>query len=346
MHRFQLGSTSTRLKQLEACLESLGMLISAGIPVDHALNLLLKQTRSPYLKTHITQLKKQLNRGRMLSQALHRTCSELPASSWQLIQLGERAGTLGQGLTSAAEAMRFQREMQSQLIGALRYPMGILLMSLCISFGILECVMPQFSKLYQDVGQQLPSLTQHLIQLSQHPWLFSMLSIISVAGLRLCLKHWAHTRYRSYIPLAGHLLVLAEQTQLLRGLVRLSSAHMSIQEAIETLRRSARWRWQATQLALAHRLLLKGCSVSLSFSRSTLLPPSIISLIEVGEQSGQLTLLLERGLHLLSDQFTQRLSTVKQCIEPVLMLLVGGLVSTIAAGLYLPIFQLGEVMQA
>lgn len=340
--------------EVSQLLHQLALLLQAGIHLKAALQLLWESTPSLALYTWIARLMAQLEGGFSLSMALQQVSpSYLHPQEIQLIQMGELSGQLPSLLRQIAQQRQAVAARRQKIRQVLRYPLWVLGLSLLVSLGLLWFIVPKFAELYQHKAQQLPWLTMWLFRLAdglQHDGLYWFVGGLLLAGViyRLwqtdCLSRY-RMRLLSSIPLFGGLISAArllffcqQSSMMLAAQLRLESVLQSfLDEHLHDIDLK-----QAISCSLTR--LRQGYAFSDSLP-STLVSAPIRQMIRVGEQSGRLAEVLQHIAEEQQQHIDQQLQRITPLLEPLFMLLIGALVGTMLIGLYLPIFEMGAMIE-
>lgn len=338
-------------RQRQEWLHQLGLLLQAGIDMHQALQL-LEQQQAPGQRSYWVRIRAHIEAGHHLASALHEQ-SVLPAEEVALLASAELTGGLDQQLLHLAQHQQQRRQRQQRVQQAMRYPLTILAGALLISVWLITQLVPSFVTLYASLGAELPAATRWLLQLERHlsdRWPAYLLgAVVIVVGWRWA---WQHSRrWRC------GLLWLAWQ---LPGLRTTSRAHwlgrwhgtlgqclhagLPFQTALDC---AASATADSPLRALHPRLLVaieQGQPLSAPLAVSTLVPRQDVALIQVGEHTGRLAALLLFIARDHEQRAAQALNHLVGLVEPLLMALIGLLIGSIVLALYLPLFQLGQVL--
>lgn len=331
----------------------LATLLQAGLPLVNSLRLLAVEHQSAAWRCLLTEISDKVAAGQPLSTVLAEQHNIFPLIYHQLIAIGEMTGNLDHCCLQLAKQQEIQQKLHKKVMKALRYPLFICLIALLVSILMLVMVLPEFAKVYQSFDAPLPWFTQGLLSLSDllvdvGPYLLSML--VGIIGFYLRrlhpLTHWQRREQAlllrvplisslikgNYLSQIFHILAMTQQAglTLIAGLnaAMLSVNNIFYRQALESIEQ------QLTQGTPFHRAL----------AQQPLFPSLCQQLVRVGEESGTLDTLLGK-LALWHEQQTHDLAdTLAQTLEPMLLMIVGGIVGALVIAMYLPIFQLGNVL--
>lgn len=337
------------------CFYTLGELIQSGIPTPQALTTVTKQLhKHPLLAGRLYFLGTALKQGHDLSWSMQQTDGFFDQFAQQLVIAGEQTGTLGHQLLRIAKTYEDKQRHREAIQKALLYPSIVLVVSLCVTLGLLLFVIPKFSVLYQDFGQQLPWLTRLLIQISNDclqycaPTLLGL--IFFTLFFSLLVKYVPNLRYfvdRAILnaPIIGAQLRAGHALNLVARISDLASAHIPIHQAVELASLHIQNSALSKDMTMAHDKIIQGDGLHAALRIVPIFTDNTLALIQIGETSGTLCKMLARAAENMTRQEHAHHEKLERLIEPMLMLIVGSLVCLLTTALYLPIFQLGDVIQ-
>ncbi len=343
---FQGGHPS--LEDLADFLRRFSDLMEADVPLVRALQISEKRTRSLLLREAVSRVLVRVQDGTPLSKAIAAEPRIFPVYWPGLISAGELSGRLKEILVRLTQLVEKDIETKSRLVSATFYPLIILGVGLLTVFFLLVFVVPKLSDMFNELGQKLPLITQLLLLISAiigRTWWIILLTVF-LAGFWI--KHMftfpsgrlIGERFLFRIPFWGEFMKTDDMERLGRiiGLLLQSGVETvtSLECGAQTLKRET----LKVQMVSVIEAVRQGTGMSMAFSRSTVFSEDVINMISVGEESG-------RGYQgflqwaQVSDRRLERMTkTVTALIEPVLILLIGGIIGFIVMALLLPIFQM------
>lgn len=324
----------------------LALLLNSGLNLSTAVTVLIAQQQRKRVKTLLSHWHDQLQSGISLHQAAQQLNDRWPSSLLGYLAVGEQTGQLPTALNYAVDEFEQAKQQRQLLIKAVRYPAIISLFAIVISIGLLVWVLPQFTTMFGQ--QQLPWLTQQLLILADgvKKWGYSIVAIVTVIVLGLALlrqysaKGWQALLLR--LPIFGKLLELARLQQLFLRLSLSLQVGMPALQAIQQVQRASYWQRCHQQLAHIHHLISEGTCWTDAFTIISHQYPLANAYIVTGEQSGLLDKMLQSLAADLQRQLQARTNAWLNNVEPLLMLVLGGIIGTLLLAMYLPIFTLGQ----
>ncbi|PVM88821.1 type II secretion system F family protein [Caulobacter endophyticus] len=329
-------------------LHDLGALVSAGVPVRGALGVLASgEKRSTPVSRAAKAIEDQLSAGQSLAEAIARLPRPSGASLAALVAAGEASGALGQALTHGADSQAEELDAMETLVGALSYPLFILLMTSATIMVILFFVAPSLEPLVQG-NERLPLGLNVLLESSQALRSRGGLLAVSVAGVACALMvSWRLGWLRR--PVEGWLLD-GPTASISRGLAfgaamttfgGLVSAKVPVSDALKLSAAGASMRLVADRLLVAADAIRTGVAVSQAIAQCRGMPARLVRLASVGEETGRLGSMLARGGRLERQASLRRLKRAAQWLGPAMIVLLGALIGLIFAGLMTGVTSLG-----
>ncbi len=330
----------------------LATLVRSGLPLEESLQAVSQQTEKARLKSMLLAIRSRVMEGHTLATGLGDYPHVFPELYRTTVSAGEQSGHLEVVLERLADYTENRQQMQQKLQLALFYPALLTLVAIGVVVGLMTFVVPQVVQVFDDIGQELPVLTRTMIAMSDflRNYGLLMLVLLAIAGgvvVWVLGKEGPRRRYHAFLlhlPLIGRLergvnagrfartfsIVTASGVPVLDGL-RIASEVMSnipMREAVEE----------------AARMVREGASIHASLEKSGYFPPMTVHLIASGEASGKLEEMLERAAINQEREIETLISAVMGLFEPVLILVMGGLVLVIVLAILLPIFNLNQLV--
>lgn len=339
--------------QLSLLTRQLANLIGAGLTIEETLNALIEQAESERSRQILAAIRGQVLAGQPLSKALAAHPQVFPAVYLALVKAGEDSGQLNQVLQRLADYIEERHALRQKVLLAFIYPVVVTFVAILVVGGLLTFVVPQVVAVFRDSHQTLPWLTRALIGLSDF---LRATGVFWLAGLALAA--WAARRalrnpalqFRFHlfllrIPALGRFVRDANAARLASTLAILANSGVPLLAALQAGANVV------LNLPLRHaveeaaRMVREGVSLSKSLGRSKLFPPAMIHLIASGEASGKLGQMLDQSARQQSQIMGQRLAVLTGLLEPLLILVMGGVVLVIVLAILLPIFEMNQLIK-
>lgn len=335
-------------KQIALFARELSVLISTGTPIAEAIESLELQAANEEWRSVVSSIRRSLEEGESFSAALERRSDVFDSVFVSLVAAGESAGQLDDMLKRLAVLTRRSAQIRSNVIGAMAYPVlltGICLIVLVLMLGV---VLPRFSGLFETLDTPLPASTKFLVSISNtmiDGW-FVLLpaALLAIGGA----VFWARTaagrqaieRALLMLPKVGDIVRSFGTAQTSRLMGTLLSAKVPMVESIELTRRATKHHRFVQLLDEAEETVVKGEPISTVMVRSDVFLPSAAQAIRNGEQTGRLAEVLSHIADYLDEENQSTVKALSSLLEPLIMLVLGGLVAFVAVSMFLPLFDL------
>ena len=331
----------------------LATLLQAGVPLLQALDILDRGETSAAMKILIRKIHGQIESGDSLHQALQRH-AVFDTLYCNLVAVGEVTGMLDTMLERLANHLEKSQKLQRILRSALLYPCIVLAVASAVLSVILVFVVPAFQSIFASFGAELPWLTRWVITVSewvQHYGLY-------VIAVSVCMVWWLKRQFQRranwqthlhrlwlHIPIAGTLTRHACTARWTRTLATLFVSGIPLTEALESLKNVTGNRSFQTATSAIQEQLMRGISLSQALDQTQgLFPSMLIQMCAIGEESGALDHMLEKTAEHYEQDVDNTVARLSTLLEPVIMVVLGVLIGGLVMALYLPIFQLGQVV--
>ena len=326
----------------------LSTLMSAGIPFIQSLVTLERQSESPRLKAAIAQIRRDVEGGSSLSDALARQPKIFNKLYVSMVRAGETAGILDDILSRLALLAEHEAETRERVKTAVRYPL-IVVIAICAAFAFLVAfVIPKFAGIFAQFKTELPLPTRVLININyivQNYWYLIILSVIlAVWGVIWYVGtpagRWQWDRLKLRLPVFGILFQKVALSRFARTFGAMQKSGISMMLTIEIASETVGNVVIARAVDDMGASLRDGKGLTTPMVSSGLFPPLVIQMMSVGEETGQLDAMMNKvsDYYDMDVEYTlRRLSTL---IEPILLLFVGGMVLFLALGIFLPMWNL------
>lgn len=328
----------------------LAELVGSGLTVERALAALTDESEHERQRNLLATIRAEVNAGSSLGRALDRFPHEFPAIDRAVIAAGEQSGQLGQVLSHLADDLEARQVLRSKLVGAALYPAIVTLVALAIVVFLLSSVVPQVAGVFASSHRQLPLLTSALLAISAAVrqwgvWMLLM-GVAGSMGLRIALRQealrlrWDAAWLR--LPIIGRLARGYNAARFASTLAMLSAAGVPIlkalQAAADTLSNQA-LRADALEALVQVR---EGAPLALALSRRERFPGLLAMFARLGEQTGQLPLMLQRAAQQLANEVQRRAMALATVLEPLLIVAMGALVMVIVLAVLMPIMEMNQ----
>lgn len=327
---FQRGIS---LADIEFLTAELSLLLESGVRIDKGIDIIRRTKAKPSLAKLLRSISYDLKKGISLSEAFRAHEKVFDPLYCNLIELGEASGNLSEVFASLAKDLKFKRELRNKIMSALAYPMVIFFVCLLSIYFIFSFIIPRMSGMFDNV-ETIPWYTNALLSSSE--WLNNnqgllLISIVAVVAMITSLSTqqsfiiwWQKTALK--LPVIGQSILTVERIRFNSGLAMMIKAGVQVDRAIELSGGSLKNHVVKRELEIAKSKVKVGSALTPALKQTSLYPDFYISLIEVGEESGNLARVFDEIANRSRTDFeswTQRLTTL---IEPLMILFMGGFV--------------------
>ena len=337
-------------KDLLVFFRQLSVVLQSGVALAQGLDLLAENMTNKKFSYCIESISARLSAGEELSSCLKQYPKIFNALTIGLIQAGEAGGILDQVLERIATLMEEQAKIKGQIIGALVYPVLVLALAVSVSLGLLIFIVPKFQTMFSDMGADLPALTSFMLTLSKvvtSIWFLIAAPSLIFVGTILLRSSYATKDGRLLIdqlvlrvPLFGDLILRSEMAALCDTLCTLVNSGIPIVEGLERCITASSNQVIRNTIRRGILLVEQGQELSYSLDRSNVMPRLVISMIKIGEETGQLSFMLEKLSLFYKREVESTVSALTKAMEPTVIFVVAAIVGTIVIALYLPMFSL------
>lgn len=337
-------------QELQIFTRQMSTLVNAGIPIVDALKMMGEGKRNPVLKDAANRVRESIEAGKRLGDAMASQSHVFDRLYINMIRAGEEAGILDGILDRLAIYMEKSEKIKKQIKGALFYPVAIIFVAIMVVTCILVFVIPKFQDLYKKSGKELPALTQLVITLSDfliQKWYIAGAIAVAVPwGLII----WTQTaegkefldRTLIRMPVFGELIQKSSVARMARTLSTLLSSGVSVVDALEIASRTAGNRVIEEALMRSKESVTSGRALAAPLSKEPMIPEMVSQMIKIGEQSGTLDVMFAKVADFYEDDVENAVKAVMSLIEPILMVVLGGIIAVLVLAMYLPIFDMAS----
>jgi type IV pilus assembly protein PilC len=348
--------TKVGLKLLTISSRQMALLINAGLTLAETLDTVEEQTANRKYQKILHKVRMDVQSGMTLARAMRKHPSAFSNFFVAMVHAGEIGGVLDAILDRVAKFYENELELRNKVKSAMVYPSLVVIVSIIIILFMFIYIIPQFAEFYKDFSggeAELPELTQRMLKISEefrYHWYYYTLipAVIFIFLWKFRGTKWGHRVFdlpTLYVPIFGPLARKVAITRFCRTLGTLQRSGVPLIEALEVTRDTAHNIIIARAIDYTRDRIREGESIAAPMRRTKMFPPMVTNLISVGEEAGNLEEMLEK----LSDYYDIEIDTtirgLASLIEPLLIVIIGGIIGTIVISLYLPIFNLVNIIK-
>ena len=337
-------------KDLLIFFRQLSVILESGVALAQGMILIAENMTNAKLAYCIQTIAFRLNAGEELSSSLRQYPKVFEPIAVGLIEAGEAGGILEQVLDRIALLLEERAKIRGQIIGALIYPALVLILAVSVSLGLLIFIVPKFKSMFDGMGAELPALTSFMLSLSKF---VTSLTFAIGAPAAIVISTYLFRAYYSTkkgrlvvdtyilkIPLFGDLILRSEIAGMCDTLSTLVNSGIPIIDSINRCISASSNELIRQTLQRSILLVTQGQELNYSMGRSDVFPKLVISMIKIGEETGQLSFMLEKLAVFYKREVEATVSALTKAMEPAVIFVVAGIVGTIVISLYLPMFSL------
>jgi type IV pilus assembly protein PilC len=347
---FAIGRVGTR--SLALFTRQFATVLEAGIPMVRGLRGLAVDSGSGALSRALRDIGERIERGDPLSDAMSAHPEAFNEMYMSMIRAGERAGTLDAILEQLAVYLEKMDAIRTKVRAALSYPVFVLSFAIIAMLFLMLKVVPTFVQIYGDMGQDLPALTQLVVSISntiQHNALLTLLLLAALALVMALIGRTGPGRYffndlLLHIPVFGPLVRKAAMSRFARTFGILMQSGLPILDSLELVKGASGNAVVARGVEQARARIGAGHGITESFRATGKFPEMVLQLISTGEETGELDEMLLKASDFYDRQVEATVQGLTSLIEPLMIVLIGGIIGVVVVAMFLPIFHLGEAV--
>ncbi len=336
-----------RLREVVLFTQQIGMLLRSGARVVQALEAVEAQCQRPAWRAVVAEVREDVEEGKSFSVALGKYPREFPEYYVNMVAAGEASGDLPRSFSRLAALMTQQQQIRNRVLGAMAYPALLTLLCIGVMAAMLFFVLPRFAEMFDTLDVDLPASTAILLAMSdwiRHNGVMFLVIVASVVGAVILAARSAQGKralslMMLRVPVFGRLIRSLIVARICRIWGQLMESRVSLLEAVELTQNSMR---NAEYRALLKSLaddITDGKSIGSTLMSTWLISRTLAAAILTGEESGKLSESLLFVADSLDDENQQALNSLTRIIEPIILVVMGVVVGTVAISLFLPMFD-------
>ena len=330
----------------------LATMIDAGLPIVQALDLLARQTENKTFSGVIASLKHEVESGAAFAESLAKHPTIFDELYTNMVSAGELGGRLDTILVRLAAYMEKAAKLKAKIKSAMIYPLSVISVAVLVTALLLVYVIPVFGDMFASFGEELPLPTQIAINLSAVAIAYFWYIVAGIVGTMVGIRRYYRTaRGRHMIdglvlrlPIAGDIFRKAAVARFTRTLSTLVSSGVPILDALAITGKTAGNTVVEKAVFAARQSINEGKTLADPLIKSRVFPPMVCQMVQVGETTGALDTMLSKIADFYDDEVDTAAANLTTLVEPVVILFLGVVIGGIIVSMYLPIFQLGSVL--
>ncbi|MFN8133130.1 MAG: type II secretion system F family protein [Solirubrobacteraceae bacterium] len=333
---------------LSVMTRQLATMITSGMTILRALYVLEDQTESKLLKEALIHVRKDVEAGLPLSDALERQPKVFSPLYVAMVRSGETGGVLESALIRTADQLEADNSLRRQVRAAMIYPAVIVTFALIVMLALIAFIVPSFAKVFKDFGGELPALTKVTISMSKvltGYWYLILVGVIAIAWAFLKWKKssWGRPQWDAFrlkIPMKiGDTVQKVALARWSRTFSALTSSGVPLLQAIDITGKTAGNAVVEKAMADVIESVKKGGSIHKPLEDVPVFPGMVVNMIGVGEETGALDTMLDKIADFYEDEVAAAVKALTSILEPIMIVFVGAMVGFIVISMYLPLFK-------
>lgn len=336
------------LRDLSVFNRQLAVMFSAGLPVTQGLGILAQQQKNKYFADALLDIRKEVESGSNLSNALRKYPDIFNDLYTSMIQAGEASGNLDTILLRLSQYIESMNRLIGKIKSAMAYPIAVLVIAVIITAIIMVKVVPIFEDMFTQLGASLPMPTQIVIDVSHFVQQNFFYIIAVIAGAVYALRMYSKTykgkrvfdRIKLKIPMFGTLLLKGGVARVTRTLETLLNSGVEIIESITITAKTAGNAILEDAILKSRGAVQEGKPLAQSWEEQQIFPFMVTQMVSVGEQTGALSTMLSKIADFYDEEVNQAVDALVALMEPILILFLGGIVGGVIIAMYMPMFDI------
>ena len=349
------GLDRVGLKDLAIFSRQFSTMINSGLSLIRALSILAEQTESKKLANTIDVVRTDVEGGRSLSEAMAEHPKVFSNLFVSMVRAGEAAGMLDEVLLRVADMYEKDVELRSKIKSAMTYPIIVFFLAIILTTVMLIFIVPVFAQMFEDLGGELPLITRWLVAASEFvtSWWGVLTYIVVPLGLWFTYKtvrsnpkgRYALDAAKLKTPVFGPLFRKIALSRFARNLSTLLAAGVPILQALEITSDTVNNGVMGTAIRDVKESVREGESINAPLSTHAIFPPMVVQMIAVGEETGNIDGMLEKIADFYDVEIASTTDSLTSLMEPLMIAVIGGIVGGMVIALYLPMFQIFDLIE-
>ncbi|MCC6797647.1 MAG: type II secretion system inner membrane protein GspF [Candidatus Hydrogenedentes bacterium] len=350
INEFYIGGV--KVKQLVVMTRQLSTLIDAGLPLLRSLNILIAQQKASKLKDILREMTADIQGGSTFSDALAKHPKYFDRLYVNMVRAGEVGGMLEVVLQRLAIFMERRQALKRKVKGAMIYPIAVLTIAAGIVWFLLTYIVPEFATVFKDFGAKLPAMTLILIEIGdfcRFKWWIVLLTITTTLNVikilsKIKLTKRIMDRVVLKLPLVGDLVTKVAVARFARTLGTLITSGVPILQSLKITKETIGNEVIENAIMKVHDSIKDGDTIAAPLDESKVFPAMVVNMIDVGEETGSLDSMLMKVADIYDAEVEAAVEAMLRLMEPIIIIVLGGIIGFIVIALYLPIFSLADAI--
>ncbi|NEQ65565.1 MAG: type II secretion system F family protein [Symploca sp. SIO2D2] len=345
--------TTVTVKDKAVFSRQFAAMVDAGVAMVRCLGVLSDQCANPKLKKSLLDISSDVQQGTSLSESMNKHPQCFDTLYVSMVQAGEVGGVLDEVLNRLAKLLEDMNRLQNQVKAAMAYPTVVGSIAVLVFLGMTMFLIPIFAEIFTDLGTELPALTKFMLWISGilRSWkIFIPIAIVIV--LTFAFKQYYKTpmgrvqidQFKLKMPLFGDLNEKSAVARFCRIFGTLTRSGVPVLNSLDIVRDTSGNQVIANAVDSAKLEIQQGGMISLALQKEEVFPLLAIQMISIGEETGELDSMMMKVADFYEDEVEQAVKALTSILEPIMIVVLGGMVGTILVSMYLPMFKVFDTL--
>ncbi len=350
---FGSGGKSIKPMDIAVFARQMATMMKAGVPLVQAFDIVADGLENPNLKKLVLTIRDSVAAGGGFAPSLREHPKYFDDLFCNLVDAGEQAGALETMLDRIATYKEKTEKLKAKIKKALSYPIAVVIVAVIVTGILLVKVVPQFAETFSSFGANLPAFTLFVLHLSELAQSYWLIILFGIAGGVFVFKEAARRskafaylidRYILKIPIVGQIIYLSVMARFARTLSTTFAAGVPLIEALNSVAGAAGNKIYADAILKVREDVSTGIQLNTALKTRGIFPTLLIQMTSIGEESGALDAMLDKVASYYEEAVDNTVDSLTSLLEPMIMSVLGILVGGLMIAMYMPIFQLGQVV--
>ncbi|MGD1874139.1 MAG: type II secretion system F family protein [Mastigocoleus sp.] len=349
--KLQTRFASVSVKDKAVFSRQFAALVNSGVAIVRSLGVLSEQCPNPKLKEALLDISSDVQNGVNLSDAMRKHPQCFDGLYVSMVQAGEVGGVLDEVLDRLSKLLEDVARLQNQIKAALSYPVVVGILAVGIFVAMTVFLIPIFANIFKDLGTELPPLTSFMLWVSELLRSWRVIIIVGiVVAISIAYKQYYKTRVGKEtidrlslkMPLFGDLIQKSSVARFSRTFGSLTRSGVPILTSLEIVRDTSGNQVVSNAIDVARAEVQQGGMISIALQKESVFPIMAIQMISIGEETGEIDAMLMKVADFYEDEVEQAVKALTSVLEPIMIVVLGGMVGVILLSMYLPMFKVFE----
>ena len=348
MSTFGVIGSGVKSKELSTFTRQFSVMINAGLPLVGCLQILGRQQENKIFKNMIVEVTNDVEKGGTLAESLGRHKKVFTELYVNMVAAGEQGGILDTILSRLADYLEAAASLQSKIKSAMMYPVIVLIVVLVATLAMLLFVIPIFEKMFEDMGGELPTITQIVVDMSDFVQNYVIFILLGIGGIIFAYNAYYKTNsgqkvidtIKLSLPVFGPINRKMSIARFTRTLGTLTSSGVAILDGLNITAKTAGNRVISDAIMKARVSISGGENIAGPLEESRVFPTMVTQMIAVGEETGGLDEMLVKVADFYDEEVNVLVDGMASTIEPLMIVFLGGFVGFLVIAMYMPIFDM------